>query len=97
MMMMIIILLLLEWAAADGKTFCFFAGRLSSLLRLPLAARFFFFFFFVTPTYYLELSIWTGDRVWSRAELWMLMEVLLKLTVWSFMILAQGRTGYGGL
>lgn len=39
MMMMIIILLLLEWVAADGKTFCFFAGRLSSLLRLPLAAR----------------------------------------------------------
>lgn len=47
MMMIIIILLLLEWAAADGKTFCFFAGRLSSLLRLPLAARFFFPFFFV--------------------------------------------------
>lgn len=41
-----IILLLLEWAAADEKTFCFFAGRLSSLLRLPLAARFFFSFFF---------------------------------------------------
>lgn len=87
MMMMIIILLLLEWAAADGKTFCFFAGRLSSLLRLPLAARL-FSLFFCTPTYYLELSIWRGDRVWSRAELWMLMEVLLKLTVWSFMILA---------
>lgn len=72
MMMMIIILLpLLEWAAADEKTFCFFEGRLSSLLRLPLAAR--------------------------LAEIWMLMEVLLKLTVSSFMILAQGRAGYGGL
>lgn len=46
MMMMIILLLLLEWAAADEKTFCFFAGRLSSLLRLPLAARFFFPLFF---------------------------------------------------
>lgn len=45
-MMMMIILLLLEWAAVDEKTFCFFAGRLSSLLRLPLAARFFFFPFF---------------------------------------------------
>lgn len=88
MMMIIILLLLLEWAAADEKTFCFFAGRLSSLLRLPLAARLFFPPYFCTPTYYLELSIWRGDRVWSRAELWMLMEVLLKLTVWSFMILA---------
>lgn len=39
MMMIIMILLLLEWAAVDEKTFCFFAGRLSSLLRLPLAAR----------------------------------------------------------
>lgn len=87
MMMIIIILLLREWAAAAEKTFCFFAGRLSSLLRLPLAARL-FFLFFCTPTYYLELSIWRGDRVWSRAEIWMLMEVLLKLTVWSFMILA---------
>lgn len=84
-MMMMIILLLLEWAAADGKTFCFFAGRLSSLLRLPLAARLFFPFFCTPTSYYLEFSIWTGDRVWSRAELWMLMEVLLKLTVWSFM------------
>lgn len=45
MMMMIILLPLLEWAAADEKTFCFFAGRLSSLLRLPLAARFFSPFF----------------------------------------------------
>lgn len=46
MMMMIIFLLpLLEWAAAAEKTFCFFAGRLSSLLRLPLAARLFFPFF----------------------------------------------------
>lgn len=45
MMMMIIFLLpQLEWAAADEKTFCFFAGRLSSLLRLPLAARFLSFF-----------------------------------------------------
>lgn len=44
MMMMMIIFLLpqLERVAADGKTFCFFAGRLSSLLRLPLAARLFF-------------------------------------------------------
>lgn len=50
MMMMIILLLLplLEWAAAAEKTFCFFAGRLSSLLRLPLAARFFFPFFLHT-------------------------------------------------
>lgn len=40
-MMIIILLPLLEWAAVDEKTFCFFAGRLSSLLRLPLAARFF--------------------------------------------------------
>lgn len=49
MMMMIIILLpLLEWAAVDEKTFCFFAGRLSSLLRLPLAARFFPPFFLHT-------------------------------------------------
>lgn len=45
MMMIIIILLLLEWAAAAEKTFCFFAGRLSSLLRLPLAARLFSLFF----------------------------------------------------
>lgn len=46
MMMMMIIILLpqLEWAAAAEKTFCFFAGRLSSLLRLPLAARLPFFF-----------------------------------------------------
>lgn len=42
MMMMIILLPLLEWAAVDEKTFCFFAGRLSSLLRLPLAAHLFF-------------------------------------------------------
>lgn len=42
-----IILLLLEWAAAAEKTFCFFEGRLSSLLRLPLAARFFFPPFFL--------------------------------------------------
>lgn len=48
MMMMIILLLLLEWAAAAEKTFCFFAGRLSSLLRLPLAARFFSPFFLHT-------------------------------------------------
>lgn len=87
MMMMIILLPLLEWVAAAEKTFCFFAGRLSSLLRLPLAARL-FFPFFCKPTYYLELSIWRGDGVWSRAELWMLMKVPLKLTVWSFMILA---------
>lgn len=45
MMMMIIILLLLGWAAAAEKTFCFFEGRLSSLLRLPLAARLFALFF----------------------------------------------------
>lgn len=44
-MMMMIIILLLEWVAAAEKTFCFFAGRLSSLLRLPLAARLFALFF----------------------------------------------------
>lgn len=57
MMMMIIILLLLEWAAADDKTFCFFEGRLSSLLCLPLAARFFF------PLFFAHLLIILSSRI----------------------------------